>query len=94
MVQPELTPVEIVGCEIDETGSPLALDNADCAKSSEHEPLHRLTAVGNRPRRLGAVANGWEPSPTAAKADVTEGLYCGIFRFGTLSIESFLILFM
>ena len=83
--------------------------NTDCAKSSEHEPLHRLTAagsrprrlgweplptVGNRPRRLGAVANGWEPSPTAAKADVTEGLYCGIFRFGTLSIESFLILFM
>jgi len=26
-VQPELTPVEIVGCEVDETGSPLALDN-------------------------------------------------------------------
>jgi len=27
MVQPELTPVEIVGCEVDEAGSPLALDN-------------------------------------------------------------------
>ena len=23
----ELTPVEIVGCEVDEAGSPLALDN-------------------------------------------------------------------
>ena len=39
-------------------------------------------------RRLGAVANGWEPSPTAAKADVTEGLYCGNFRFGTLSMRN------
>ena len=27
MVQPELTPVEIVGYEVDEAGSPLALDN-------------------------------------------------------------------
>ena len=39
--------------------------NTDCAKSSEHEPLHRLTAAGSRPRRLGAVANGWEPPPAA-----------------------------
>ena len=27
LVQPELTPVEIVGYEVDEAGSPLALDN-------------------------------------------------------------------
>ena len=27
MVQPELTPVKIVGYEVDEAGSPLALDN-------------------------------------------------------------------
>ena len=27
MVQPEFTPVEIVGYEVDEAGSPLALDN-------------------------------------------------------------------
>ena len=39
----------------------MLIRNSDCAKSSEHEPLHRLTAVGNRPRRLGAVANGPPP---------------------------------
>ncbi|MBQ1388618.1 MAG: hypothetical protein IIY78_03215, partial [Clostridia bacterium] len=38
--------------------------------------------------RLGAVANGWEPPPAAGKADVTEGLYCGNFRFGTVSIAN------
>ena len=26
-MQPELTPVEIVGCEVDEAGRPLGLDN-------------------------------------------------------------------
>ena len=38
--------------------------------------------------RLGTAPHGWEPPPAAAKADVTEGLYCGNFRFGTLSIYS------
>ena len=32
-VQPELTPVEIVGCEVNEAGSPLALDNGQFTKS-------------------------------------------------------------
>ncbi len=36
-VQPELTPVEIVGYEVDEAGSPLTLDNGQFTNVDRRE---------------------------------------------------------
>ena len=47
MVQPEFTPVEIVGYEVDEAGSPLALMG-----SSQNEKIIKTQSKSQRPQKL------------------------------------------